>query len=249
MQLDSVVTTVKGRKILVGDVVAQLKLKGMFRSAIYELIEQRVVELMLEELGLSVPEKEVEKRIRTTRAALGIESPGNFEKYLNFYGITEVQWCQNIRNETSREFLKNQLVTAKRISDYFKKDSTRFASVSIARIACRSREEAEQVVQAATSNRLDFVELARTHSADESTRQTGGFLGNVKHGMLPPEVDRLVFACKENEVIGPFCENTLWTVYKVYSVNTPKLTDALRNVIRDHLFSEWLREQACSVPA
>ena len=44
MQSDAVVTTVRGEKITVADVIVHLKLKGVFRSSIYELIEQRVIE-------------------------------------------------------------------------------------------------------------------------------------------------------------------------------------------------------------
>jgi parvulin-like peptidyl-prolyl isomerase len=67
--------------------------------------------------------------------------------------------------------------------------------------------------------------------------------------MLPAEVEAQAFEASEGAVIGPFRENSLWTVYKVYAVTTPKLTDALKNVIRDQIFSEWLREQVCTVPA
>jgi len=221
----------------------------MFRSAIYELIEQSVIALMLEELGLDASDKDVEKRAKASRAGLGMEDNATFARYLNFYGITQDQWLQHIRAETARELLKNHLVTPKRVTEYFRRDPLRFASVSVARIACRTREEADSVFEAATGGHQDFVELARCFSADESTRQTGGFLGNVKHGMLPSDVDRVAFGCKENEIIGPFFENSLWTVYKIYSVNMPKLTDALKTVIRDQIFGEWLREQVCTVPA
>ena len=249
MLLDAVVTTVKGEAIRVGDVLAHIKLKGLFRNAIYELIEQRVLRQRLKEFGLAVSEEEVERRAQLNRAALGIDTPAYFEKYLHFYGVTAEQWYDSVRTEVICDTLKVYLVTPRKITEYYRRDPLRFASVSIARIVCRAREEAERVLAAVKDNQKDFVELARCFSADESTRLSGGYIGNVKRGMLPPEVDQQAFEAADNSVIGPFRENSLWTVYKVYAVNVPKLTDALKNVIRDQIFSEWLREQVCTVPA
>jgi parvulin-like peptidyl-prolyl isomerase len=249
MQLDAVVTTVRGEAIRVGDVLVQMKRKGIFRSAIYELIEQQVLRLSLREFGLAIPEDEVEKRAALARAALGITIPARFDDYLHYYGISAAQWYEAIRDEVICETVKNHLVTPRKITEYYRREPLRFASVSVARIVCRAREEAERVLAAVRDNQKDFVELARCFSADESTRLAGGYIGNVKRGMLPPEVEQQAFECADDTVIGPFREAAIWTVYKVYAVNVPKLTDALKNVIRDQIFNEWLREQVCTVPA
>lgn len=249
MDFDAVVTSVKGDKIRFRDVIVHLKSKGIFRHAIYELIEQKVIDQALRENKLEVPVDEVERHARNTRVSLGIEDETTFARYLRFYGLTEEQWFAFIRQETARECLRQGLITPQRITEYFRREPLRFASVSIARIACRTREESDRVLEAARENKLDFVELARCFSCDESTRLSGGFIGNVKRGMLPPEVEQQVFSSAGNEVFGPYHENSLWTVYKVYSVNLPKLTDALKKVIRDQIFNEWLRQQVCTVPA
>jgi parvulin-like peptidyl-prolyl isomerase len=249
MQPDAVVTTVKGETIRTNDVIVYMKLKGIFRTAIYELIEQKVLRLQFKDLGLTLDEAEVARRAQAAKIALGIDRPAFFEKYLNYYGVTADQWSESIRTEVICDHLKEHLVTSRKITEFYRREPLRFASVSVARIACRSREEAERVLAAARSNQQDFVELARCFSADESTRLAGGYIGNVKRGMLPSEVETQAFESADNAVIGPFRENSLWTVYKIYAVNVPKLTDALKNVIRDQIFSEWLREQVCTVPA
>ncbi|CAK0775638.1 Parvulin-like PPIase [Azospirillaceae bacterium] len=249
MNIDAIVTTVKGEKIHVSDVITHMKLKGLFRSAIYELIEKKVLTLTIEEMGITVSNEEVEKKARAARTALSIVDPQNFKRYLDFYGVSAEQWYNNIRDEAICDVLKQQLVSPRKITEYYRRDPLRYASVSIARIVCRTREEADRVLVATTENKQDFVELARCFSADESTRLSGGFIGNVKRGMLPSEVEQKAFESTDNQVIGPFRENSLWTIYKVYTVNVPKLTDALKNAIRDQIFNEWLREQVCTVPA
>jgi len=249
MQVDSVVTTVRGSKIMVSDVIAQLKSKGLFRSTIYELIEQKVVQQSLDQLELTVPDEEIKRRDHHLRASLGITDEILFQDYLKFYGISADQWYLQNRNAANFDYLKQHLVTARKVTESFRRDPLRFASVSIARIVCRSREEIDPVLKLIAENEKDFVELARLYSADDSTRLSGGYIGNVKRGMLPLEVEGRAFEGNDNQVIGPFHENGLWTIYKVYSVNVPKLTDALKNVIRDQIFSDWLRQQVCTVPA
>lgn len=251
MQADAVVTTVKGEKIRVEDVIHHLKFKGQFREAIYELIEQRVVRLMAEELSVSVDDAEVAARAGDRRATLGIESPERFAAYLRFYGTAEAVWTENIQLEALREALKAKIVPAERVDAEFRRDPSRFASVSLSRIACRTRRQADQV--AAAARKGDFVELARTHSCDDNTRMSGGYVGHVKPAMLPPEAAEAVFGAgtgaKAGAILGPFAEHGLWTVYQVHTINTPELTDALRRSIRDQIFAEWLRAKVMTVPA
>lgn len=249
MRAEAIVTTVKGERVLVSDVVAHLKLKGLFRTAIYEIIERRVIEIKAQELGLEMSRDEIGRRIEEKRSLAGLKEPGAFAAHLEFHGITADQWYGESRVAVLRDQLKARLVTSRQIGHYYRHESARFTSVSIARIACRKREEAEQALSEARAGERDFVELARRFSIDQNTRFSGGFLGNVKRGMLPSEVERAAFAAEENGVIGPFPENSLWTVYKVYAVNAPELTDGLKNYIRDQIFDEWLRQQVCTVQA
>ncbi len=249
MNLEQKVTTVKGDAITVSDVIVHLKLKGLFRSAIYELIERKVIEQALGENNLTVDPADVTRRVQASRAALGITQDQQFDRYLRFYGVTADQWHGFIRHQAACEVLKHHLVTERQVAEAYRREPLHFGSVSIARIPCRGRAEAEAVIAAAADQDQDFVDLARRFSADDSTRLSGGFIGNVKRGMLPAEVEQQAFQCRDNQVIGPFREASLWTVYKVYTVNVPKLTDALRNVIRDQIFAEWLRHQVLTVPA
>lgn len=249
MDFDTVITSVRGETIRLQDVLTHLKLKGLVRTGIYELIERRVIEQAIRFEGLQVPPEDIEKHARNMRAQFGVSEEGDFSRYLRFYGVTAEQWHDFIRHETYREFLKHHMVTTQKINEFFRLEPLRFASVSVARIACRTAEEAGNVLAAAKANPDDFVRLARSFSCDESTRHSGGFIGNVKRGMLLPEVETQVFSSGENRIVGPFHENTLWTVYHVHAMNVPKLTDALRKVIRDQIFNDWLRKQVSTVPA
>ena len=86
-----------------------------------------------------------------------------------------------------------------------------------------------------------FSELARQYSAEESTRNCGGYLGAVRPRMLPARVDEAVFAARVNEVRGPFAESGYWTVYKVEAIRDAEMSGVTRKEIEDRLFKAWLQ--------
>jgi parvulin-like peptidyl-prolyl isomerase len=249
MELDTAVTTVKGDAITVADVILHLKAKGTFRTAIYEIIEQRVIEYKLQELGTLLPKADIDERVQSRRTMLGLRDEAAFTAYLKHFGLSRDQWLATIAAETRRERLRDAIVTKDMVQTYYRQNSSRFTSVSVARIACRTKGDAERALAAATDRLTDFVELARQYSVDENTRFSGGYIGNLKRGMLPAEVDERAFACTDDGIIGPFNENGMWTIYKVYSRTVTKLNEALVKQIRDVIFEEWLRHQVCIAPA
>lgn len=250
MQSDAVVTTVRGERIRVADVIVHLKMRGTFRSAIYELIEHRVVEQAATAFGVSVTAQAVEQLAQARRHEHGAVDDRSFAEYLRFHGVSREQWMRSIRLEALREALKWHVATPRRLTELFRRHPGRFQSVSLARVVCRNRAEAERVFAEASNGTQEFIVLARDHSVDEASRLSGGYFGNVTRGILPPEVEERAFVAKADEVIGPFREaGGLWSVYKVYAVNTPKLNDALKAMLADQIFQEWLREQVCTVPA
>jgi hypothetical protein len=72
MELGTAVTTVKGDAISVADVILHLKAKGTFRTAIYEIIEQRVIEYKLRECGVILPQAEIDERVQSRRTKLAM---------------------------------------------------------------------------------------------------------------------------------------------------------------------------------
>jgi hypothetical protein len=237
------VPTLEDEPIGVDEVIAQLKLTGAYRAALLDLNERRRLRRHFAALGLVLDRVEVEERALAARFASGLEDAAAFSRHLEALGVSAGQWLETIRADAIRDGLKRHLATPERIAAFHLQDPLRFASIEIARIACRDQGQACRVLTGARGRRSDFAVLARRFSVDDSTRLAGGWLGAVSRGVLPPEVERQALEGGEGKVIGPFCEETLWTVYKVYALNIPKLTDALKAVIAEAVFADWLKEQ------
>ncbi len=246
--LDMVVTTIRGQPIRVRDVFTQLKLKGVFREAVYELIAGSVIEHNAHLVGITPEDVDVQRRVEEKRAIGGIGDPMKFQAYLRMNGVTYEQWTANARVEVLRDRLKETLITKEMIRAKFEQDRHRHESVTVGRIVVRHREEAHAVLEE-LSRGADFGNVARERSIDRNTREAGGYIGVVGRGLLALEVEEACFDGEDGDVVGPFVESGTATLYKVFAINRSDLNESVAALIREQLFSEWLRREVEQAPA
>lgn len=86
----------------------------------------------------------------------------------------ELVWRQYIKLEV----LDKAKVTDKDVKDYFDKNKADMGSIRLSHILVMSKQEAEDVVKKLTAGE-DFAKLARQHSLDPKTKDSGGDLGYV----------------------------------------------------------------------
>jgi hypothetical protein len=88
----------------------------------------------------------------------------------------------------------------------------------------------------------DFAAAARSVSDDVQSAKTGGQMGPVSHGMLPPELDSQVFAAKPGDVTPPVVSQFGIHIFKVNSRGTQSV-DQVRQAIAQRLRQEKLRDR------
>src|SRR3990172_4364471 len=70
-------------------------------------------------------------------------------------------------------------------------------------ILVKSREQAEKLAAEARKTPARFAELARQHSQDPGSAESGGDLGLFARGMMVKAFEDAVFRMKEGEIAGP----------------------------------------------
>jgi len=247
--MEAVVTTVKGQKILVRDVLSHMKVKGVYRSAIYEIIESKVIAYLFDDRKVNVSPEEIAEKILEKRKLSGLANDVDFRRYLEYHGIAPDQLESYWKTQIQREYLKKAVVSDEQVKKYFTTNKERFTTAAVARIVARSRDVAERHAQEIRSGERDFFQVARDHSIDDNTRFAGGYLGDIRRGYLAPAVEREIFNTQPGTVLGPFQENSIFTIYKVYAITSHKLSEHVKGMIRDQLFEEWIRKVVCAFPA
>lgn len=249
MEIGDILTTVRGRKIVVEDVVNRLKNQGTFRAVIYQLIESNIIALKCAELDIDLDEEEFFRLREEKKCIMGLSDPLVFQKHLKMNGITYDSFNGYLRTEILREKLKPIIVTEEDIAEFFDDQGDRYSTASIARIVCKTKKKIQGILKEMRADGSDFVVMARKFSLEKNAKFAGGFLGDIRKGTLLPEIEERIFSATPDELIGPISESGFWTLYKVYAVNNAELTDSLRKFIVDQLFSDWFRHEVNTVLA
>ena len=243
MDINDRLTTVNGKPVTVNDVFVFLKATGQFRSAIYDVIEIEVIKQKAESMGIGVSEAELQEHSDTRKRWLGLNSVADWHNHCRWVGINEEQWTKAVRTEFLRKRLQRRAIAAADIKRYFNDNKAKLLTARLSRIVCADEASATSLVARVRLAPDQFPLLARQHSIEEQTRNGGGYLGSFNTGILPAEIERVVFAAQPGEVLGPYGVNGHWTLYRVEGIDHAELDDALRTYISEKLFSEWLQNE------
>lgn len=249
MKMSDVLTTVNGKPISVQDVVDHLKVSGVFRSSIYKLIENEVVNAKARELGVVVTEEETDAHCDHRRRMMGLSGSQEISQFCRMHGVRWEHWKTASTLELLRQKVKGALITDSVIKEFFQQHQDALKMVCLSRIVCKDRETAEQVLATLQRGEADFSTLARRHSEEHHTRIAGGYVGCFKRGMLPGEVEPELFKAGLKQVIGPLSHAGSWSLYQVQEIFQAELNAATRSHIADKLFAEWLRRAVFTVKA
>lgn len=249
MEMLDVLTTVNGKTITVQDVTIHLKVNGIFRNAIYQLIEARVVDFRCQEFNICISDNEFYEYADTKRRLLGLSNAIDMNRYCKWHGIVMDQWNDAVRQEILRKKLKERIVADAEITAFFEEHKNEFKTAYLLRIVCTDDAEAQQVKEEIVSQEKDFSIVARRVSIEKNTRMAGGYLGCIKYGTLPKVIDQAVFSGQPGHVLGPFEQSGYWVLYKIEEISNPVLDDTLKKNISDHIFTQWLRKEVFNARA
>ena len=246
--LTKIITTVFEEPVTEPEVLTLLKVRGQYRAAVYDLVEQQVVRQHCERRGIRLTDEFLAEFMRAENVRVGLDDQAARATYLAENGATEADWRGIVTFAALKSLLKRRVISDEQVAEYFQARRDAYSHANVARIVCRNEDHARGLLDEIAAGR-DFNALAAENSLDRANRITGGYLGEIKRGFLPDRIEDAIFTAADNDVIGPFDEGETWSLYKVYSLNEGCLTAPLADIIRDHLFSDWLQSEVYQAPA
>ncbi len=246
MEMNDVLTAVNGKPISVGDVLVHLKTTGIFRKAIYDLIEREVIAYWSNEVGIEIEDSELHEYVTQRREGLGLADVTAVHEYCRWMGVTYDQWHAALEYELWRKKLMEHMYDADTVTTYYRANGAALKSATVSRLVVAELPDAERLARLARDDDHDFSGLARQHSIEENTRVAGGYIGAIKMGILPPEIDEAIFTAELNQVLGPFNQSGYWVLYKIDKIDYAELDESTRRQIAERLFGEWLAQQVQS---
>lgn len=216
------------------------KRRGELRARVLEatvnlLVGERLMEAEARELGLTVPDADLEAAMADVQRNNNITDPAQFEQMLSGEGYSIASYREFLRKQLTKMKLVQMRITpkVKLAEEDVKSEYARYARLEGADAEVRARHILIEVPPGAPADAVekarlkaagfaakarepgvDFAELAKKVS-EGSSAADGGDLGFFRRGLMLPAFDKAAFTLADGEVSEPVRSNFGWHVIKV----------------------------------
>jgi parvulin-like peptidyl-prolyl isomerase len=206
---------------------AMLALRGQVRDW---LIDQVLMRQAATELGITVGEEQVDAEVTKMRG----DDAARFEKWLAASGLAY---------ESLREQLRVDLLTAAMRDRVTGQLGRNQEQVHVRHIWLSQAEAAQQVLDELAQGQ-NFIQAARRFSEDQATADSGGDLGFVPRGVMPPAFEEAAFALKPGEISGIVPTDSGFHIIQLVEVDPERpVPDKLWPTVQQRAFEQWLAER------
>lgn len=199
-----------------------------FRANYLEvMIDQALIAQAADELGLAVSEEAIDAEMDAVRG----NDPEGYEAWLEASGLTEGSLRAQVADELRTRAVRDTVTEAiPREQPQLRARHMLFAD----------RESAEEALSRLESGEA-FADVAADLSQDEATRASGGDLGDLPRGVMPPAFDEAAWALAPEEPSGIVeSEAGLHIILIDEEETVQPVDDAYWPAVQQHAFDEWL---------
>lgn len=209
-------------------------------SAINNLLEFVWLEGLAAEMGISVTDQKVQKKLKEVKDE-NFQSEAEYKKFLKESGFSRAEVRRQVKLQVLSEEIQADLQgrapkpTSSEIENYYEAAKaaqfTQPATRSIRQIKNKSRAKAKQarIALGKGNTAKDWERLAKKYSEDTATKENGGLQEGVTEGSLGEPLDQAVFSAPEGQVEGPLESEGSFYVFEVQN-SSPESTQPLSEV-------------------
>lgn len=179
------------------------------------------------------------------RRCIGLHRAKETHEWIERIGITPEDFETFITEHVFKKKMIDTLTTEEAVAAYFNLNAPRFDTADIKHIVVEGREKAMEFIALLDEEPENFDEFAREYSLDDETKNTGGYIPEVRRGILPDEVEAKVFNASADDILGPFQvgEEELYEIIRVTAIHPARLDKSAREKISEAIYDEWLNER------
>jgi peptidyl-prolyl cis-trans isomerase SurA len=232
-------------------------------KALDQMIDSRLVLQQAHDLKLSVTNEEVDRAVDEVKRQNKLDD-ATFVEALKGQGFSLESYRKNLRKQILELKVLNTAVRSRvSVSDddvrtYYKQNERQLAGEKTAHLRQiliavaadappaeveRKRQRAAQLITEARGGR-PFVELARAYSDDASTKDDGGDLGWLGHGVLVQPLEEVVAGMDDGDLRGPIRSARGWHVLQLVERKAGDLRpfDEVKEQLRKTLYDQQVEK-------
>jgi parvulin-like peptidyl-prolyl isomerase len=228
-------------------------------QAVSFLVQREQFEQQAAELDVEVTDKQVEERLEQIKKQYFSGDSKKYEEQLKDQGLSDRQVRADIRAQLVSEKIFNAVTKDVKVSDadvqaYYEKNEEQFStpeSREVRHILVKTKALAEQLAAQLRAG-ADFAALAKQHSTDTGSKESGGKL-TITRGQTVAPFDKQAFALAKNEVSAPVKTEfgfhliePLSEVKKASKAPLKEVRDSIRQQLlqtkKNEAMTEWVDE-------
>ena len=230
------------------------------QAIVRSLVEQEQFEIGAEDLGVTVTDEEITKRLNQLKEQYFGGDEKKYKAELEKQGLTEEQVRDDLRSRLLSEKIYKEVTADVEVTDadvkkHYDENKSQFGTpasrevrhilISCSKAAdCRRAKEKADDLHRQIENGGDFAALARKNSDDPSSKAQGGKFTAQKGATVPP-FDRTAFALETGEVSEPVKTQFGWHIIEAAAPAKEASTKPLSTVedtIRQQLLQQKQNE-------
>ena len=194
------------------------------------LIDQVLIEQSAKDRGIHISDQDIEAALDAMRG----DDPDRFAGWLASNALTMDELRAQVRYDLLTAAMRD-LVTSQVPREV--------EQIHIRHILTSEESAAQRAAQALQAGG-NFIALARQISEDATTRSSGGDLGFLPYGVMPPTFDDVAFAMEPGEISDVVRSEFGFHVIQVVEIDPARrVPDDLWPVVQERAFATWLDEQ------
>jgi parvulin-like peptidyl-prolyl isomerase len=199
------------------------------------LVEQAQFEIAAEEMGITVTDEELEKRLDELKDQFFEGDDAKYQEELEKQGLTEEQVLKDLRTRMLSEKIFEQVTSEVQVADadieaYYEENKAQFeqpSSREVRHILVKTKAEADEI-HAELENGGNFAKLAKEHSEDPASAKEGGKFTAQKGATVAP-FDEVAFELETGELSEPVKTQFGWHIIEatgdIEEASTQPLTE------------------------
>lgn len=227
---EEIVAKVNGEAITKNELY-NLMVEQYGTQALDSLIGEKIINAELEKQKIEVSEGDIEAELNKIKQYY--ESDQAFTEAMAYYGYTLDDIKKDITMNVQIERLLGPNITIgeEDISSYFEQNKTSFdqkEEVRARHILVKTEEQAKEIKEKISAGE-DFAQLAKEHSTDEMTKESGGDLGFFGKGKMVKEFEEEAFGLGIGEISNP-----VKTDYGYHIIKVEEKKEAKEATLEEH---------------
>ena len=244
------IAIVNGEDIKSRDFVDRLiQLHG--NTVLADMVSEKLIEQQIKLKKPVILKTEVDNRVKTIKSRF--KNDEEFNTNLKNAGITFEMLQKQVELDLKKEKLVEDKtrVTDEEIKQFFDNNKDKLdnsESIRVSHILVATQQEANDIIIALKAG-ADFATLAKSKTLDTNTKEKGGDLGFISRGMVPQQIEPVIFELKPGDISAVTNTNLGFHVFKCAEKQPGKkavfdkpMQDKIKSIISQDKISKSLEE-------